>query len=315
MATVEERTYSQRKCDYFERLVECIEQYPKIFVVHADNVGSNQMQHIRAALRGKAEVLMGKNTVMRKCIRQNLEKFPQVEPLLQHVRGNIGFVFTDCDLSEIRDLIVENKRPAPARTGVIAPLDVWVPAGPTVMDPSKTSFFQALNIATKITRGNIDILKDVHLIKEGDKVDASQTKLLEMLNITPFSYGLSILNVYDNGTIFEPSVLDITNEDIYSQFAEGITKIASVSLAIGYPTAASIPHSIINGFKNCLALAAVTDISFKEAEQMKAYLADPSAFAAASAPAAAAEAAPAAAEEKKEESESSDGDMGFGMFD
>lgn len=54
-------------------------------------------------------------------------------------------------------------------------------------------------------------------------------------------------------------------------------------------------------------------------QQVKAYLADPSSFAAVAAPVAAAEtaAAPAAAakEEAKEESEESDDDMGFGLFD
>lgn len=52
--------------------------------------------------------------------------------------------------------------------------------------------------------------------------------------------------------------------------------------------------------------------------QAKAYLADPSAFAAAApaAAAAATEDAPAAAvEEKEEEKEESDDDMGFGLFD
>lgn len=53
--------------------------------------------------------------------------------------------------------------------------------------------------------------------------------------------------------------------------------------------------------------------------QVKAFLADPSAFAVAAAPAAAAAApaaAPAAAaEQAKEESEESDEDMGFGLFD
>ena len=53
--------------------------------------------------------------------------------------------------------------------------------------------------------------------------------------------------------------------------------------------------------------------------KVKAYLADPSAFAAVAAPAAAAAAAPAAAAaapakaEAKEESEESDDDMGFGL--
>ena len=67
-----------------------------------------------------------------------------------------------------------------------------------------------------------------------------------------------------------------------------------------------------------MAIAAVTDITFKEAEMMKEYLADPSKFASAvaAAPAADAGAAPAA-EAKKEESaaEESDDDMGFGLFD
>jgi len=139
------------------------------------------------------------------------------------------------------------------------------------------------------------------------------------LNISPFTYGLMIQQVYDSGTVFSPEILDITDDDIRSRFMNGVTNIAAVSLAIGYPTAASVPHSIVNGFKNLLAIAAATDISFKEAETMKEILADPSKLAAL----AAASAAPAAAaaEEKKEEAkkeeseEESDDDMGFGLFD
>merc|ERR1711963_648188 len=54
----------------------------------------------------------------------------------------------------------------------------------------------------------------------------------------------------------------------------GVRNVAAISLQIGYPTLASAPHSIVNGMKKCLALAAVTDITFKEAEKLKEYLAD-----------------------------------------
>lgn len=50
-----------------------------------------------------------------------------------------------------------------------------------------------------------------------------------------------------------------------------MANVAAVSLAIGYPTAASVPHSIVNGFKNLLAVAVATDITFKEAEQVSIY--------------------------------------------
>merc|ERR1712202_56473 len=99
---------------------------------------------------------------------------------------------------------------------------------------------------------------------------------------------------------------------------EGVRNVASVCLQIGYPTVASVPHSIINGYKRVLALSVETDYTFPLAEKVKAFLADPSAFVAAAPVAAATTAAPAAASAKveaKEESEESDEDMGFGLFD
>jgi len=208
---------------------------------------------------------------------------------------------------------------APARPGAIAPCGVVIPAQNTGLGPEKTSFFQALSIPTKISKGTIEIINDVHILKEGDKVGASDATLLNMLNISPFNYGLLVEMVYDSGTIFEPKILDIRPEDLISKFMEGVQRVASVSLSIGYPTVASAPHSIVNGFKNLLAVAAATEVEFKQAETVKEYLKDPSKFVAA---AVAAAPAPAAAAEKKvekkvekEESESEDDDMGFGLFD
>jgi len=307
------------KNKYFTKLIQLLDDYPKIFIVGVDNVGSRQMQSIRMSLRGSAQLLLGKNTMMRKAIRGHLENNPALEKLLPYIKGNIGFVFTDKDLPDVRDKILGNKVPAAAKAGAIAPLDVIVPAQVTTLGPEKTSFFQALSIPTKINRGMIEILNDVPLIKKGDKVGASEATLLNMLNISPFTYGLLINKVYDSGTIFDPEILDITNETLLSKFLEGVKNVASLSLAIGYPTLASAPHSIVNGFKNLLAIAAVTDISFKEAEKTKEYLKDPSKFAvaaAAAAPVAAkpAAAAPAAAPKKEEKEESEDEDLGFDLF-
>jgi len=302
------------KTNYFLKIEKLFETYSKLFIVEADNVGSKQMQQTRIALRGKAEVLMGKNTMMRKAIRGQLAKYPALEKLLPQVVGNIGFVFTGEDLGEIREILLSNKKEAPAKAGAIAPLDVFVPPGNTGMGPEKTSFFQALAIPTKITKGTIEILSEIHLVKKDEKVGASEATLLQMLNIRPFHYGLGIKAVYDDGSIFDPAVLDITSEDIVKTFCAGISNIAAVSLAIGYPTAASVPHSIINGFKNVAAVCLEADIDIPQIEAIKEYLADPSKFVVA---AAATTEAPVEEkkEEKKEETEESDDDMGFGLFD
>merc|ERR1712072_467564 len=181
------------------------------------------MQQIRMALRGKGEVLMGKNTMMRKALRGQLAKNPQLEKLLPCIVGNIGFVFTNEDLCEVRDIILSNKKEAPAKAGAIAPLDVHVPGGNTGQGPEKTSFFQALAIPTKISKGTIEILNDVKLLAPGDKVGASEATLLNMLNISPFTYGLKIEQVYESGTVFHPSVLDITDDDLRKRFITCVT--------------------------------------------------------------------------------------------
>lgn len=307
------------KANYFTKLIQLLDEYPRCFIVGVDNVGSKQMQQIRHSLRQDATLLMGKNTMIRKAIRGYLEKNPGLEKLLPHIKSNIGFVFTDKDLSEVRDKILDNKVQAPARAGALAPCDVKIPAQNTGLGPEKTSFFQALSIPTKISKGTIEILNEIHLIKNGDKVGASEATLLNMLNISPFTYGLVIRQVYDSGTVFDPEILDITSDDLRARFLEGVRNVAAVSLSIGYPTLASVPHSIVNGLKNLIAVALETDIDFEAAKRAKEYIKDPSKFAAvAAAPAAAAGGAAAAKKEeaKKEESEEEeDDDMGFGLFD
>lgn len=78
--------------------------------------------------------------------------------------------------------------------------------------------------------------------------------------------------MYDSGTIFAPAILDIKPADLRDKFLSGVANVAALSLAVGYPTLASAPHSLANGFKNLLALAAVTDVDFKEATTIKEYI-------------------------------------------
>merc|ERR1712019_297255 len=164
----------------------------------------------------------------------------------------------------------------------------------------------------------IEILSDLKLITEGEKVGASESALLSMLKIRPFHYGLVCANVYDEGSVYHPSVLDIKPDDLIQRFLSGVTNIAAVSLAIGYPTVASVPHSIVNGFKNVAAVCLSADIDIPEIASIKEYLADPSKFVCEVAAPVADEPASGGAEAKEEkkaesEEEDSDDDMGFGL--
>ncbi|KAL4898232.1 ribosomal protein L10-domain-containing protein [Aspergillus ambiguus] len=304
------------KAAYFDKLKSLLDEYTTVFIVGVDNVSSQQMHEIRLSLRGEGVVLMGKNTMVRRAIKGFVNDNPEYERLLPHIKGNVGFIFTNGDLKATKDKILANRVAAPARAGAIAPADVWVPAGNTGMEPGKTSFFQALGVPTKIARGTIEITSDLRLVEANTKVGPSEATLLNMLNISPFTYGMTISQVYQEGQCFSAAVLDIGEEQLLDSFSAAIKTIATISLAINYPTVPSVMHSLVNGYKKVLAVAISTEYSWPEIEELKDRIANPDAYASA-APAAAAPAAGGApaAEEKKEEEEESDEDMGFGLFD
>jgi len=304
-----------KKVAFAERIFEMLDTYNCGFIVHADNVSSKQFMDIRRGIRDTSAVLMGKNTMVRRAFRVYAEKNNQ--PFWNEVAallvGNVGVVFTNAPLVDIKDEIGKYKVGAPAKAGSIAPVDVICPAGGTGLDPSQTSFFQALSIPTKINRGAVEIISDVKVISVGDKVGASEAALLAKLNIKPFAYGLVLQHVFENGSIYSPKVLDITDDDLIASFSAGLNNISSVALETNVPTLSSIPHSIINAYKKVLSVSVETDYTFPLAEKVKEMLANPEAFAAAAAAAAPAE---KAKEEVKEESEEeSDDDMGFSLFD
>lgn len=303
-----------KKEQYDRRLCGYLEKYTEAFLVHADNVGSRLFQDIRRALRPKSVIMMGKNTMMKRSIRLYCErtgddKWLALVPLLV---GNVGIVFTEGNLYDVRDEIKKYTVGAPAKVGAVAPCSVTIPAGPTGMDPSQTTFFQMLNIPTKINKGSIEILQDFKCVVEGEKVGSSEATLLGKLGIKPFTYGLVIQQVFQDGTLYSPKVLDITDDDLLKSIATGVQNVAALSMQTAYPTLVAVPHAIINSYKNVLAVALATDYSFPLADKVKEILANPEAFAAA-APAAAAAPEPAAAAPVEEEEEEED--MDFDLFD
>ena len=248
-----------KKIAYFAHLEECLNKYPRAFIVDADFVGSKQISDIRIALRGKAELVFGKNTMIRKCIRNMCEKdpedpHPEWESIIPYMVGNVGFIFTTGDLDKIEDVVKEFVKPAAAKAGVIAPNGCKIEKGPTGLDPAQTAFFQALNIATKINKGSIEIVNDVEVIKTGQKVGSSEAALLAKLGVKPFKYGLRILYVYEGG-VFPTDVLKITEETLMSKWSDGLGNVAAVSLAFNLPNDASFPHMFIKGAKNVVAVA------------------------------------------------------------
>ena len=263
-----------RKEEYAAKLTQLLTDYKNIMIVGADNVGSKQFQDIRAELRAPSNkiaqgvVLMGKNTLIRRTI--NMHPDERVKKLLPYVKLNMGFIFSNADLSAVRDIVYKHVKGAPAKSGAIADKIISIPPGPTGQPPDKTAFFQALQIPTKINRGQIEITNEVDIIQPGEKVGPSQAALLQMLDIKPFTYGLKVLNLYQSGDIFSSAVLEITSESIATAFCKATRNVAALGFVCQQPNQASIAHSILKGFQDLVSIAmACPDYSFKEADTIE----------------------------------------------
>lgn len=293
----------KRKHIYWNKLEKALQEYKNILIISVDFVGSRQMQDVRMAIRGKAEVIMGKNTIMRKVIRDNGEKNPKLLGLLPLIKGNMGFVFTNDDLAAVRKEVQEFKMPAAAKAGVLAPTNVKIPPGPTGLDPGQTSFFQTLNVATKIVKGTIEITSEVSLCTVGEKVTASAVALLSKLGIKPFEYGIMVNHIYENGDVYDASVLDLSQDDLVRKFTGAVAKLAAISFEIGEVNLATIPHSFGRAFNALVAIAITTDYTFEEMKAVEEAAAAGPATGGAGGAGAADEAAAAPAEEEEEEEE------------
>merc|ERR1711881_373991 len=247
-------TKAEKKSAFLEKLTGYLNDYGKILLVDADNVTSLQMAQVRQNLRGKAAFLMGKNTMIRRALKGVKATNPAVVAILGKIVGNLGMIFTNEPLDDIVEIVESNKKQSVARSGAIAPCDGIV--------PTQTAFFQALNIATKITKGAIEIINDTQLLTLGQKVGSSEAVLLAKLGIKPFQYGLKIKWIYDNGSLYGADVLKIKTEDLLEYFMQGVGQVTALSLGAGYLSKPALPHFLGDGFKNLLAVTMETDYTF-----------------------------------------------------
>jgi large subunit ribosomal protein LP0 len=171
-------TKAEKKTAFLERLDQYIDNYSKILIIHADNVTSLQMAQVRRDLRGKAAMLMGKNTMIRRQLKLAKERVPGISTVVPKVQGNIGFIFTNGELSTITEIIEGNKKQAAAKMGAISPCNVTVPKGTTGMEPTQTAFFQVLNrtgypwcVGYRAAR---ETVPDVQYVERGVKVDSER---------------------------------------------------------------------------------------------------------------------------------------------
>merc|ERR1712226_690809 len=256
----------ERKQNLVRRLCECFTNFNQIIMVQLDNVSTNQIHKARLALRdssNKGEMIIGKNTLIKKALKfktetpepghqdyddhKNWTQDTGLEVLKEYMKLNVGLIFSDESYMDLREKVEAEVVKQPARTGVTAPCDVVIPAGPT----------------------GIEVVKEVKIITKGEKVGEGATQMCKLLNIIPFEYKLEFLSVYMNGVILDKSVIDMPLSDVLEKFKSFSSLATAVSLGGNIPNQLSVPHFMANAFKTVLAIGEESGYSFKQLEEAK----------------------------------------------
>ncbi|EPR79272.1 60S acidic ribosomal protein P0 [Spraguea lophii 42_110] len=258
-----------RKEKLFLRTLELFKTHSSFIIVEMSNITSSQLQQTKKELGSSTEILVGKNTVIKKALKQlqsENKNIGNIEEIISKIKGFVGIIFSKLPSKELKQIILNNERRTFAKVGAVAQEDLFIYSTLTTMTPDKTSFFQAMGIATKITKGKIEITQSSQVLMKGEKVTPSQSKLLACMDIKPLVYFMRMKQIYDNGEFYDPEILDIDEKDVMDMIKSVISQTAAVSLANNIHTKASVPYELMNGIMDSIKVALSSGYEIEEAK-------------------------------------------------
>jgi ribosomal protein L10 len=187
---------SKEKLESVKKLVEQLKKNKTVMILSIKSLPSQQFQKMKKELRGKADILVGKKSMIIRAIEQ--AKLEGVEELLNQIKEDCAIAVSNDSAFELAAWFTDNQSPVSAKEGQVAEEDISISEGPTELVPGPViSELGALGLQIMVEEGKITIRKTKVVIKKGDKVNSSAASILQKLGVKPFTVGITPLAVYD----------------------------------------------------------------------------------------------------------------------
>jgi len=168
-----------------------------VMVISVKGLPSAQFQDIKKKLRGRAKVRVAKKSLVNFALDHCGIK--ELHNLIKYIDDSTAMLFSENDAFEISGVLADEKSPAKAKAGQIAPSNIEVKAGPTDLLPGPDiSALSAVGLAPKVEGGKIAIMKDKVIVKEGAEIGEKHASIMAKLNIIPFEVGVDPIAAFDN---------------------------------------------------------------------------------------------------------------------
>jgi large subunit ribosomal protein L10 len=216
-------------------LIQVMTEKPVIGLVNIGGIPGPQIQKMRKSLYGKAIFKIAKIKLMLIALEEMESKKDGIIELVQTLDGQMGLVATDMNPFKLFQVLENSKAPAPVKGGETATDDIEIKEGETSFKPGPiVGELQRVGIPAAIEQGKVMIKADKVVVKAGDKISKDVATMLTRMEIYPLTVGLDLRAVYENGTIFKKTDLDIDPKQFTDNLGLGSTQAFNLALNVGY---------------------------------------------------------------------------------
>lgn len=263
------------KKEIYDDVTELLKKYSVVAVADLQKVRSSQIQEIRKKLRGKAELIVAKNTILRIASEKIAAEKKGIDKFADALTGSKVLIFTQMNPFELIIFLNKNKVRVPAKGGDIATGDIMIPGGNTGLQPGPViSEFNEAKVQTRIEGGSIFVAKDSVVVEKGEVIPVKTASLLSKLGMKPMEAGLSLSYAYDNGSVLGPNELAFDLDQMKADFSSAARLAFGVAVEANIMLPETAPMIISKAYRQAVAVSVESGFLTKQTANLiiqKAY--------------------------------------------
>ncbi|MBU1197320.1 50S ribosomal protein L10 [Candidatus Micrarchaeota archaeon] len=228
-----------------------------VAVASIQNLPSKHYNRIRKNLKGKAEVIMTRETLMRRALD---EARPELKELQTFLEGSCVLLLSNDNPFHLAKWLRQNRSKTFAKAGQIAPDDIVIPAGETSLPPGPIlTELKLAKVNARIQGPKVVISKDSMVAKKGEPISLSVVSILQKLNVEPMEIRMKMRAAFDNGTLYKEDVLDISEEQWISGLTSAHQHALNLSVFAGIMNRYSIELLIQKAAREANAISSLVE--------------------------------------------------------
>lgn len=244
-----------RKEQELKELATLISNSQTVGIANIERLPASQLQKIKRKLRGEIKLKVAKNILVAKALDEIASSKPGINSLKSYIQGQCAVVTTTLNPFKLAKETKATRIAMPAKPNDILPNDLLVKGGETSFKPGPiVSELQKAGIPATIEKGKVVIRNDKVVAKKGELVSEELARALARLEIFPFTAGLDLRAVYEDGFVFGPEALALDETRLKEDFHKAITNSFNLALNIFYPTKLTTPLLILKAYQKALSL-------------------------------------------------------------